>query len=231
MEIFIVWVGLGIAVGVVANTRGRSVAGWFLLSLPVSPLIAGLLVFALPDLRRQRPHGNEVRKSQKCPYCAHIIEVKAIVCNHCRREIPFSIFPTRPIKRAAYPLGIAVSLLVTATAGVLAFGGHALWQNLFRNSTDQHQLTASASEQLQSAYSGITTPENNPPSPAYSKPVPSGGSEPGQITAEPKADPQRLKPIEVSRRRTSQKTSSAEKKSVKPTTSVASPAPRADASR
>jgi hypothetical protein len=42
-----------IIVGIAANMRGRSGFGWFLLAVVISPLLAGLLVLALPDLRRQ----------------------------------------------------------------------------------------------------------------------------------------------------------------------------------
>ena len=42
------WLALAIIVGVAANTRGRSGVGWFLLAAVISPLIAGLLVLALP---------------------------------------------------------------------------------------------------------------------------------------------------------------------------------------
>jgi hypothetical protein len=231
MEFFIVWVALAIVVGVVANSRGRSGGSWFLLSLPVSPLIAGLLVFALPNLRRQGLHRIEPRESQKCPYCAESIKVKAIVCNHCGREIPFSTFPTRPIKRATYPIGVAVSVIATAIAGVIAFGGHAFWKNLFKNATDQYQLTTFAADQLQSTDSGTRTSANTVSSPSYSEPIPRAGMPPEQIIEHAKADSQRPKPIEVSRRRASQKSTAAEQKQVKPATPIASPAPRADASR
>ena len=45
------WFGFAIIVGVAANTRGRSGFGWFLLALIISPLLAGLLVLAMPHKR------------------------------------------------------------------------------------------------------------------------------------------------------------------------------------
>ena len=44
------WGGFAIAVAVAANTRGRNAAGWFFLALLISPLLAGLIVLALPSL-------------------------------------------------------------------------------------------------------------------------------------------------------------------------------------
>jgi hypothetical protein len=48
MQIALVWFLLAVVVGVAANTRGRFGFGWFLLAVVLSPLIAGLLVLALP---------------------------------------------------------------------------------------------------------------------------------------------------------------------------------------
>jgi hypothetical protein len=53
MEILVIlffWVGLSAVVSVAANTRGRDAAGWFFLALLISPLLAGLLVLALPPV-------------------------------------------------------------------------------------------------------------------------------------------------------------------------------------
>jgi hypothetical protein len=46
--IFFFWIGFAVIVGVAANTRGRSGIGWALLALLISPLVAGLLLLALP---------------------------------------------------------------------------------------------------------------------------------------------------------------------------------------
>lgn len=45
-----IWLALAVIVGVAANTKGRSGAVWVLLALVISPLIAGLLLLALPRL-------------------------------------------------------------------------------------------------------------------------------------------------------------------------------------
>ena len=48
MAIFFAWMALAVIVGVAASKRGRVGFGWFLLTLVISPLIAGPLVLALP---------------------------------------------------------------------------------------------------------------------------------------------------------------------------------------
>jgi hypothetical protein len=47
------WVMLSLVVGVAAASRGRN-AAWLLLALVISPLLAGLLLLALPNLKRER---------------------------------------------------------------------------------------------------------------------------------------------------------------------------------
>jgi hypothetical protein len=47
MEIAFLWFVFAIIVGVAANARGHNGLGWFVLSLIISPLIAGLLVLAM----------------------------------------------------------------------------------------------------------------------------------------------------------------------------------------
>lgn len=46
--IFLFWIGFAIVVGVAASNRGRNGAGWGLLAILISPLLAGLLLFVLP---------------------------------------------------------------------------------------------------------------------------------------------------------------------------------------
>jgi hypothetical protein len=48
MSFLVIWLVLAVIVGVAANTRGRNHVGWTLLAAVISPLIAGLLVLALP---------------------------------------------------------------------------------------------------------------------------------------------------------------------------------------
>ena len=45
---FIAWLVLSVTVGVVAQLKNRSIFGWILLSLVISPLISVLLLLALP---------------------------------------------------------------------------------------------------------------------------------------------------------------------------------------
>jgi hypothetical protein len=65
VEIFLFWFGLAIIVGVAANTRGRNGIGWFLLGMfVISPLLAGLLLLALPRKMRAKTSS---RINEKTP--------------------------------------------------------------------------------------------------------------------------------------------------------------------
>jgi flagellar basal body-associated protein FliL len=85
--LFFFWIGFAIVVGVAANTRGRSGGGWFLLTILISPLLAGLLLFALPRFDRSRAKDATAAPMKKCPYCAQMIPLEALVCHLCRREV------------------------------------------------------------------------------------------------------------------------------------------------
>jgi hypothetical protein len=81
-ELFILWLALAIIVAILASKRGRSGILWFLISVVISPLIAGLLVLVLSN----QSLGNKqitVKTHKKCPDCAEFVMRDAKVCKHC----------------------------------------------------------------------------------------------------------------------------------------------------
>ncbi len=78
MEIVLLWVGFTVVVGVLASRKQRSVFGWVVLSLFISPLLAGLLLLVLPS----NAEGNA-----QCPYCRELVRSDAIKCKHCGSSI------------------------------------------------------------------------------------------------------------------------------------------------
>ena len=88
MEVFFLWVGLSILAGVIAEKKGRSWFGFFVLSLLLSPIIGLLAAFvAAPDIalveRRQLISGVATR----CSFCAELIKAEAIKCKHCGSDL------------------------------------------------------------------------------------------------------------------------------------------------
>jgi hypothetical protein len=51
VTVAVIWLIFAIVVAAAANGRGRAGFGWFILAVVISPLLAGLLLAILPDLR------------------------------------------------------------------------------------------------------------------------------------------------------------------------------------
>lgn len=82
------WIGLSVVVGALASARGRNGGGWFVLSLCISPVIAGLLVMVFPrqtDVLAEREIDAGV--SRKCPMCAELVRIEARRCRHCGADL------------------------------------------------------------------------------------------------------------------------------------------------
>lgn len=54
MEAIAIWFFFALVVGLIAGAKGRSAAGWFVLACLISPLIAGVIVAALPNLKHEQ---------------------------------------------------------------------------------------------------------------------------------------------------------------------------------
>lgn len=83
MEFWLVlWLPLSLLVGGVAFVRGRSLLGWCLFSLLLSPLLGlvAVLILPSPDSEGDRPHWLT---HTRCPACAERVRREAIRCKHC----------------------------------------------------------------------------------------------------------------------------------------------------
>lgn len=80
MEYAFFWAILALFVGVWAGKRGRGSGSWFVLGILISPLLAGLILLALPDLSDA---GESERTHVKCGFCSEKVLRTAIKCKHC----------------------------------------------------------------------------------------------------------------------------------------------------
>ena len=81
----LVWGLISLVVGYLAGQRGRGVFEFFLLSLLISPLLAFLIMIALP-IKNQ----NDMQKVQ-CPHCHGLVDNGVKCCMHCRRDIEWPV--------------------------------------------------------------------------------------------------------------------------------------------
>lgn len=59
MEVFIFWVAFSIIIGVLANKRGRNGVLWVIISALISPIISGIILFILPNLKKEEEEDKQ----------------------------------------------------------------------------------------------------------------------------------------------------------------------------
>lgn len=100
MEYVILWLGMAVAAGVIASSKGRSGFGFFILGV-FFPLI-GLIIAAFIAPRQQTPApGAPVpvaparvatppappEPQKRCPSCAEMINAAAMKCRYCGEDV------------------------------------------------------------------------------------------------------------------------------------------------
>lgn len=87
MEILFVWIICGVICTVIANNKGRSGLGWFLIGMLLGPfgIILALVVGKNEEAVVQAAVASGEMK--KCPHCAELIKNEAIKCRFCGEKV------------------------------------------------------------------------------------------------------------------------------------------------
>ena len=85
MEWVVGWILFSFVAGAIAGSKGRSGAGYFFLSLLLSPLIGIILAAAMPAINQQTAAITVPTPEThvKCPDCRELVLADARKCKHC----------------------------------------------------------------------------------------------------------------------------------------------------
>lgn len=79
--LLMLWVFMGLISAAIGRSKGGSAFGWLILGLLFGPLA---WLFAAVKVPASSEHFGPNRK---CPHCAELVKLEAVICKHCQRDI------------------------------------------------------------------------------------------------------------------------------------------------
>lgn len=86
--IILVWIVIAAFCSQIASNKGRSSAGWAILGLIFGPLALLFIALAGADTRALDHQAVRYGEKRRCPACAEVIQLQAVLCPHCRSTVP-----------------------------------------------------------------------------------------------------------------------------------------------
>ena len=78
------WIGFSLAVGIGSRAKGGSFVSGFVVSLVISPLIAGAILLVRPaNSEALEKRAISSGKMVRCEHCRELIRPGATKCRHC----------------------------------------------------------------------------------------------------------------------------------------------------
>jgi hypothetical protein len=106
--VVLIWCLFGFVAAIIANTKGRSGCGWFLLGILLGPF--ALVIAFLPSMAQKEiqtaQHQGAAGDFKKCPYCAEVVRKVAIKCKHCGSSLPPPSSDGKPEKPKSFMDGV-----------------------------------------------------------------------------------------------------------------------------
>lgn len=83
MELILLWIGLSVAVGLMAAKRGRSMGAWIALSVVLTPVLTGPILLIMGPAKGHPDAAPSPDTHVRCPDCRELVRRDARKCKHC----------------------------------------------------------------------------------------------------------------------------------------------------
>ncbi len=83
MEFIFIWLIFGVISAIIANNKGRSGCGWFIVGVLLGPIGIILALVVSKDDDRITRDVIDRGDMKACPHCQELVKVEASKCKHC----------------------------------------------------------------------------------------------------------------------------------------------------